>query len=203
MTRPAWVGTRYDPTIHHRRFIRLRHYDYSQAGAYFVTVCTQDRLCWLGIIRDGEVFRSGSGHVVQAVWQGLPARFPTAELDQFIVMPNHIPGVIIVGAQFIAPSPPEAAPSRPEASDVDHTPVARGEGVINHAPTLGEIVRTLKAASARLIRKDHVSEFAWQRNYYEHIIRDQADLLRIREYIADNPARWERDQLHPDNPSRW
>jgi REP element-mobilizing transposase RayT len=97
-------------------------------------------------------------------------------------MPNHIHGIILVGAQFIAPD---------QSTSIQ-------EGAMNRAPTLGEIVRTYKAISTRLIRRTVNSGFAWQRNYYEHVIRNDSSLQRGREYIVNNPARWAEDEENPD-----
>ena len=173
---------KYDPDKHHRRSIRLKGYDYSQPGAYFVTVVTQDRACLFGEIVDGEMQLNNSGQIAKAAWDELPARFPSVRLDAFIVMPNHVHGINIVGAQFIAPSDGFGATN---------------QGVMNHAPTLGEIVRAYKAASTRLIRQAGTPDFAWQRNYYEHVVRDEESLNRIRQYILDNPERWEFDHENP------
>jgi len=119
----------------------------------------------------------------QTVWFELPGSFPQIRLDHFVIMPNHIHGIIFVGAQFIAP--------RGSSNTVQ-------TGAINRAPTLGEIVRTYKAISTRTIRRTGCAHFKWQRNYYEHIIRDENSLNRIRQYIADNPIRWDTDR---DNPA--
>jgi REP element-mobilizing transposase RayT len=116
-------------------------------------------------------------------------------LDSFVVMPNHIHGIIIVGAQFIAPDSVQfIAPSSVPHNQVDTVQ----EGVMNRAPTLGEIVRAFKAASTRTIRQAANPEFAWQRNYYEHIIRSEESLNRIRQYVLDNPLRWAIDRENPD-----
>ena len=157
---------KYDPDKHHRRSIRLKGYDYAGPGAYFVTICTQDRACFFGAVADGEMQLNNSGQIAKAAWDELPARFPSVRLDAFIVMPNHVHGIIMVGAQFIAPSDGFGATN---------------QGVMNHAPTLGEIVRAYKAASTRLIRQAGTPDFAWQRNYYEHIVRDEEALDRIRQ----------------------
>lgn len=179
--------------IHHRRSIRLQDYDYAQAGAYFVTICAQNRECLFGKVMDGKMMLNDTGRVAQAVWDGLPGRFPTIELDQFVVMPNHLHGILVlVGTQFIAPTIP-----RQGVINRAPTMMQQGQGVINRAPTLGEIVRTFKAATARQIRLVGLSEFGWQRNYYEHVIRDEDSLNRIREYIATNPLRWELDRENP------
>ena len=174
----------YNSDNHHRRSIRLKGYDYGSAGAYFVTICTQNRTCWFGVLADGEMRLNDAGRVAQASWDELPARFPDVRLDTFVVMPNHVHGIIIVGAQFIAPSDGFGT------ATID-------QGAMNRAPTLGEIVRTFKAVSPRLIRRSANPDFAWQRNYYEHVIRDDESLNRIRQYILDNPGRWVFDRENP------
>jgi len=172
---------------HWRRSIRLRGYDYSSEGAYFVTICIQNRKLLLGEVVADETVLSEYGRVIAECWDDLPRHYPHVELDAFMIMPNHVHGIIVlndVGAQFIAPN---------------------YQGVMNHAPTLGEIIRTFKAMSTRLIRKTDQgtinrapTEFGWQRNYYEHIIRNEDELSRIRQYIIDNPARWSEDEENPE-----
>ncbi len=147
-----------NPDTHHRRSIRLKGYDYKQAGVYFVTVCTQTRTCFFGDMVDGEMQLNDAGRIAQVSWAELPARFQNIDLDAFVVMPNHIHGIILVGAQFIAP----LNSSQPPFADTD-------QGAINRAPTLGQIVRTYKAVTTRLIRQTGNTTFAWQLNYYEHI----------------------------------
>jgi REP element-mobilizing transposase RayT len=192
---------KFNPEKHHRRSIRLRGYDYSKTGAYFVTICTRNRECWLGEIVDGAMVLNDIGRIVQSVWEGLPDCFPTIALDAFVIMPNHIHGIIIVGAQFIAPSfqttPHSHAVFNNIASNDKPASVLFDQGVMNHAPTLGKIVRTFKAASVRQIRKNNRAYFAWQRNYYEHISRDEDELDRTREYILQNPSRWAEDENNP------
>ena len=175
---------------YHRRSIRLKDYDYSQSGAYFVTICTRNRECFFGDIEDGGMVLSDVGKIVQSVWKALPNRFPSIGLDTHVMMPNHIHGIITVGEQFIAPNLNTMITNNKESFDKD---------VMNHAPTLGEILRTFKAISTRVVRKDNLNEFAWQRNYYEHIIRNEQSLNRIRQYIAENPLRWAHDKENPLN----
>jgi hypothetical protein len=127
---------KFNPDVHHRRSTRLKGYDYSWAGAYFVTICTKNRECLFGEVMAGRMRLNDAGRIVQLTWNGLPRRFPTAELGGFVVMPNHVHGIVMVGAQFIAPDPPGAGHLHPVIN----------QGVINHAPTLGEIIRTFKAA---------------------------------------------------------
>ena len=166
-----------------RRSVRLQGYDYSQPGAYFVTVCTRGRECLFGSVVNYEMQLNDVGRTVWLVWQELPKRFVGITLDAFTVMPNHIHGIIFVGAQFIAPSHPTSAE----------------RGAMNRAPTLGEIVRTYKAISTRLIRQSIKAGFVWQRNYFEHVIRDDHSLERIRDYIVNNPARWDEDEENPEH----
>src|SRR3990172_8887322 len=125
------IQGRVDPEKHHRRSIRLKGYDYAQEGVYFVTVCTQTRACLFGAVADGEMQLNNAGEIAKAAWDDMPARFPSVRRDAFIVMPNQFRGIIIVGAQFIAPS-----------DGFDGT----NQGVMNYAPTLGDMVRAYKAA---------------------------------------------------------
>ena len=198
----------------HRRPLRLQGYDYAQAGAYFVTVCTRDRLCALGDVVNGEMVLSPAGHLAHAAWQVLPQHYPGARLDAWVIMPNHVHGIIwladnerqTVGAGFkparrrpdavgTGPKPAQwpSDPPRPRSG-----PVGAGFEPARHG--LPEIVRAFKTFSARRInqaRNTTGSQF-WQRNYYEHVIRSEDALTRIRQYIADNPAKWHED---PENPN--
>ena len=162
---------------HRRRSLRLRGYDYSWAGAYFVTVCTYNRACLFGEIVNGEMRLNGVGQVARRVWDGLPRHYRHVELDAVVVMPNHVHGILtLVGAGFKpAPTPRHGLP---------------------------EIVRAFKTFSARRINglRHTPGVPVWQRNYYEHIIRNETALNRVRQYIMDNPARWAED---PENPTRW
>ena len=181
----------FDPRIHHRRSIRLRGYDYSQAGAYFVTICVQNRECLFGLIAGGEMRLNEAGKIVQTTWNALPDYYSHIELDGLVIMPNHLHGIIVlrdlVGAGF-----------KPAPTTTNPAPANQRHG-------LPEIVRALKTFSSRRINEWRNTPGAklWQRNYWEHIIRSDADHLRIREYINNNPAYWEMDGLHPaQNPER-
>ena len=211
----------YDRERHHRRSIRLRNYDYAQAGAYFVTVCTHDRQCLFGEIEDGEVHLNGMGEIVAACWDAIPAHFPDVELDAFVVMPNHVHGVLVIAAPSLEPTlePPTAvAPlqaSRPGPGGgrwwsgrnevvgdrATHASPLRGGGPPRGPKprSVGAVVGSFKAAVSRRITGVHgtAGGSIWQRNYYEHVIRDERDLDRIRPYIAANPARWPDDVENP------
>ena len=201
---------KYNPEIHHRRSIRLQGYDYSQAGAYFVTICTQNRECLFGDIVNGEMRLNEVGRVVESVWDGLPGHYAHVELDAMVIMPNHFHGVIVltpVGAGDVGAGDVGAGGVR--AGDVRAGDVRAGDvrAGLKPAPTptavrhgLSEIVRALKTFSSRRINelRQTPGSKLWQRNYWEHIVRNESELNRIREYILANPAHWELDKLHPD-----
>jgi putative transposase len=181
-----------ESVIPKRKSLRLPNYDYSQPGGYFVTICTARRKNFFGCINNGIFKATDVAAVIQHVWEDLPNRFPIIILDAFVIMRNHLHGIIIVGAQFIAPSSVVANEIENKNKNENEF-----EGVMNHAPTLGKIIRTFKSTSTRIIRKNAIPQFAWQRNYYEHVIRNEASLNHIRQYICTNHLRWELDRENP------
>lgn len=171
---------------HNRRSIRLPGYDYSQAGAYYVTICVQDRLCLFGDVMNGEVMLNDIGLYVDRCWLEIPKHFPNVVLHEYIIMPNHVHGIIeIVGANNDLPLDKEKITER--AKDI--LPL-RGT-----SKTVGSIVRGFKIGVTKYVRKCTDIYKVWQRNYYEHIIRDYEDYIRIADYIEDNPINWERDDM--------
>lgn len=181
---------RYDPLRRHRRSVRLRGYDYAAPGAYFVTVCAHSRECALGEIAAGGQMRlSGLGRAVETEWQALAGRFPHVRLDAYVIMPNHLHGVLIItdkgdGQRVVNQPRIEAAAAKPTGT---------------RPGSLAAMVQNFKATSARRINalRGAPGNRVWQRNYWEHVVRDEADLARLRAYIRDNPARWAEDQLRP------
>lgn len=174
----------YDPDKHHRRSIRLKGYNYAQAGAYFVTIVTHERAYWFGEIYEGEMCLNEVGHLVVDHWLGLPSRFGSVDLDAFVVMPNHIHGIIVIADGYTNSS---------GSSEADATRQNGRGATAAKSPTLGEVVRTFKAVSTHIIRRSGIAEFGWQRNYHERIIRNEQELANIQGYIAYNPARWLED----------
>ena len=170
--------------IHKRRSIRLQGYDYSQAGAYYFTVCTRDRKCLFGEVVDSQIHVNRTGQTIQTVWDNLPQFYEGIELDAFVIMPNHVHGVILigepVGAIHESPLPP--------------VPIAERRRML-----LSKILGRFKMVTAKQINalRGSSGQPLWQRNYYEHVIRDDQSLKRIRQYIADNPAQWKFDFENP------
>jgi len=181
---------KYDPRFHHRRSVRLRKYDYARPGAYFLTICTLERRCTIATIDTQTTVLTDAGKIVVDLWNDLPRRFAGAVLDVFVVMPNHIHGIIAL----------DGVRSNGALGIVLGTGVTTPQSTLER-PAIGDVVRIFKAASSRRIRQTGDDSFAWQRNYYEHAIRDETDLTAIREYIVTNPARWTQDNLHPDSLS--
>ena len=181
---------KYNPDKHHRRSIRLQNYDYTQQGLYFITICIWQRECLLGNIvgaisyKDSETLAEIQGNsaymelnyygqAVEYNWQILAKKFRNVVLDKFVIMPNHIHGIIQLQS--------------------------------SGGKQLSEIIQNFKTSSARRINQLRNAKGVpvWQRNYYEHIIRNEESLEIIREYIVNNPISWNEDKLHPNNPSRW
>jgi len=192
----------------HRRSIRLREYDYTLAGGYFITICTHQRQPLFGTITDGVVTLSRAGEIVRQCWLDLPRSFPFVELDAFVVMPNHMHGVIVLitdhnrgngeGEAFPLNLGCEtqaitgnASPLRPQL----HLACGTRSG------SLPAIIQNYKSDSTRKVNKHNKTPGSplWQRNYYEYVIRNHYSLDEIRDYIEANPSTWLRDEYNADN----
>ena len=195
--------------IHHRRSIRLPGYDYAQPGAYFVTICTQDRAILLGDVVGGAMRLNAAGLMVEEWWLKLPEKWPAIRTDVFVVMPNHFHAVVVnVGAD------PRVCPGLAGSNqDSGASLAATGSSVAAHAQgahvgaPLHRIMQWFKTMTTNeYIRgvKEHDWESfpgkLWQRNYYEHVVRTDAELDQVRQYILDNPAKWDDDR---ENPRNW
>jgi len=168
-------------TSKNRRSIRLQDYDYTLAGAYFVTIVTQDRRCLFGEVVNGEFQANVFGQIVLNEWEKSGQIRKEIELDAFVVMPNHVHGIIVIAAgmgRATGRSPLQLGPAK---------------------RSVGAFVGGFKAAVTQRINgtRGMPGVSVWQRNYFEHVIRNEASLNRIRQYIADNPMRWEFDRENP------
>jgi len=196
---------KYDPAKHHRRSIRLKGYDYAQVGAYFVTLCVQGRECVLGDVVDGHMMLNDAGQRADQFWPAVADHFADVEIDTWVTMPNHVHAIIVIGRGVVS-TPTVSTPNNEEMGEEKggETPPLHGgggRGVVS-TPTLGQIVAYFKYQTTKSINQMREMPGArfWQRNYWEHVIRDETDLNRIRRYIQTNPLRWVDDQLHPDAP---
>jgi REP element-mobilizing transposase RayT len=182
---------KYDPDKHHRRSIRLSGYDYSQPGAYFVTICAYQRQCLFGEIIDGQMRLNQYGAIVAETYQWLCQHYSYLYTDEWIVMPNHFHAIMVI-TDNLGRGGSRTAPTMGTAPTINSKP-------------LGRLIGAFKTVSTKKINilRDAPATPLWQRNYYEHIIRNQNAMDKIHEYIVNNPLSWHLDQLHPDNPSKW
>jgi putative transposase len=179
---------KFDLHRHHRRSIRLKEYDYSRPGGYFVTIVSYQRECLFGKILKEEMRLNDYGRIVDECWRTIPEHFPNVELGAYVVMPNHVHGIIVIndGADASASA---------RRGTIYRAPTEQfGKPVTGSIPT---IVRTFKAAVTRRIGRELNARDVWQRNYYEHVIRDHEDWDRIHRYIESNPSMWAEDDENP------
>ena len=187
----------YDLQNHNRQTIRLKGYDYAQPGAYFVTICAWQRACLFGKIENGVIYLEQAGQDAQSEWLRLAKRFHNADFSEFVVMPDHVHGIIVIKDTVCRGTAEcrndliiELASRAPDHERFGH-PVA------GSIPT---IVRSYK--SAVTLQVNHLFQNSnrpvWQRNYYEHVIRNEADFELIHKYIQGNQWMWAEDQLNPD-----
>ncbi len=185
---------------YHRKSVRLPEYDYSQPGAYFVTLVTKNRELLFGKIESGEIIINQFGLIVASYWQKLSSYFPI-QIDKFVVMPNHFHGIILImnckGEASGVKVDLITNASSPDASPLPNS--NRPNGTIRGS--LSAIVQHFKSITTRRINslQNTRGVMIWQRNYYEHIIRNEDGLRNIREYINNNPLRWEMDELNRKN----
>lgn len=188
--------SKFDPQKHHRLSIRLPNYDYSQPGAYFVTIVTWHRACLFGEVVDGEMILNKFGLIAKQQWDKLPRRFPNIELGANTIMPNHMHGIIVIMY------------GRGTAGNLTNN---HGEPT-RRAPTHEQFQKPIKGSISTIIRsyKSAVSYRinlmrgtqdipVWQRNYYEHIIRNERDLQNKTDYINAKPMLWDQDDENPIN----
>lgn len=199
------IGMSHNPDLHHRHSIRLKDYDYSRDGAYFVTICTWQRECLFGEIVDGELVLNEMGRVVQAEWERTEKVRENIVLDEYVVMPNHFHGIV-----FIANSVGAMPMARTDATGNQtgilsvHPQVRathRGAPTGPAAGSIGAVLAQFKSIVTKQINilRNNPGCPVWQRNYYERVIRNGNELSRAREYIVNNPMKWELDRENPIN----
>jgi putative transposase len=216
---------KYNPQIHHRRSIRLKGYDYSQAGLYFITICCKDRAHLFGKVVNGEMVLNDAGEIAQKCWLEIPNHFPNVVLHEYVIMPNHVHGIVeFVGANNDSPndnpnpanndSPndnpnpanndsPNDNPNRLENDSPNNNLIRANSNRANSdsplrspSKTIGSVVRGFKIGVTKWLRENTDVYDVWQRNYYEHIIRNEKSHQIISDYIINNPAKWNDDKFY-------
>jgi putative transposase len=186
-----------------RKSIRLKGYDYSAPGYYFVTICTNDRQCLFGEIIDEGMKLNDAGRMVKSVFCEIPVFYKDIVIDEFVVMPNHIHGIVIINYIGVPPRR-DACPERPGAKDWQPQGVAPTDSNLS----LPDVIHRFKSLTThhyiKGVKQNNWKPFRdklWQRNYYEHVTRNEIDLSDTREYILNNPKKWNLDKYNPENPA--
>ena len=196
----------YNPQMHNRRSIRFKGYDYTQAGLYFITICCQNRACLFGEIENGKMMLNDAGAIANDCWLNIPNHFPNAILHEYVIMPNHVHGIIeLVGANQYSPKTNHHSPNIPVIGDnrAKNVSVIGDNRAKNVSPlrspskTVGSVVRGFKIGVTKWMRQNTDIFHIWQRNYWEHIIRDDISYENISQYIINNPTKWNNDKLNP------
>jgi REP element-mobilizing transposase RayT len=156
-----------------RKLNRLKEYDYSNGGYYFITICTADRDHYLGRIDKEIMIKNDFGNIVEKQWLWLHQNYQYVELDYYVVMPNHFHGIIIIDPSLIT-------------SDIK-------------IKSLSELIGAFKTTSSKIIHSTGLEVFCWQKSFYDRIIRNEKELLKIRQYIHNNPLKWEIEKNNPSN----
>jgi len=218
---------KYNPDIHHRRSVRLRGYDYSQAGLYFITICTQNRLCLFGEIKNGEIILNDAGIMIDKWWNELKHKYRNIKLHEQIIMPNHLHGIIqiinetgSVGADLrvcpdsdlrVCPDDTWQTSKTGQSHRIAPTGTEKsGERALGER-ALGEHIGSPLHAMIQWFKTMTTNEYIrgvknndwprfnkklWQRNYYEHIIRNEKSCYQISEYVQTNPVKWQDDKYY-------
>ena len=191
-----------------RRSIRLKGYDYAQAGLYFVTICCQDREWLFGEILNNKMIFNEAGKHANECWLQIPNHFPNAILHEHIIMPNHVHGIIEltnpVGAKNISPETdnPQNIAKNISPENGDSQPGEKNISPLRSpSKTIGSIVRGFKIGVTKWFRNNMAEQFplqrpVWQRNYYDNIIRNTISYQNISEYIINNPLKWQEDKFY-------
>ena len=155
---------------------RLKGYDYSNLGWYYVTICTKEHVAYFGRVKNGEMFLNKLGKMAKKFWNEIPEHFPEIELDEYVIMPNHIHGIIIINNMDVG--------TRHALSLQQQSP--------KH--NLGNIIGSFKSAVSKYAHENEYKHFKWQRSFYDRIIRNEKELYFIRRYIQQNPLKWELEK---------
>ena len=204
----------YNPQIHNRRSMRLKGYDYSQPGLYFITICCQDKICRFGKIENDEMILNEFGKIAHDEWEKTPQIRPNVQLGEFVIMPNHIHGIIhLDNRRGVLQTPPDLQTPHDMQMPQD-LQTSHDMNILNadvhmgvcktpiHSPsqTVGAIVRGFKSSVTKQWVAMGFTGKLWQRNYYEHIIRNEQSYHAISQYILNNPLKWNNDTFFRNVP---
>jgi REP element-mobilizing transposase RayT len=207
--------------IRARKLNRLKNFDYTQDGCYFVTICSKNRIECFGDVLNEEMRLNEFGRIIRECWLDLPNHYANCELDEYIIMPNHVHGIIVINNENMAMVGTVGTGFKPGKWNKINMAGTVGTGfkhgkwnkinmvgtglkpvptVVGKIYSLSEIIRGFKTFSSRKINEQYPGvEFRWQRSFYDHIIRNEKSLEKIRRYIYYNPAKWEYDRNQPAN----
>ncbi|MBS1257074.1 MAG: hypothetical protein MAG551_00109 [Candidatus Scalindua arabica] len=172
---------------------RLKDWDYSSSGYYYLTICTRDRICYFGDVVNGKMVLSPTGEAVYQCWQEIPKHFSFVRLDGFIIMPNHVHGIIIIDKTHVETQ--NLASLRYE-NDMDSQKPNEPQNKFGpQSKNIASIIRGFKIGVTKFAKKQKIP-FGWQPRFYDHIVRDEKDLNRIRQYMVNNPTIWKKDDLY-------
>ncbi len=191
-----------DDNYFHRQSLRLRGYDYSQPGKYFVTIVTKDRECLFGNVINDNMVLNDAGKSVKGFWLSIPEHYPKVVLDAYIIMPNHVHGIIVIKDKKFnntVPVIPVGVPVipvgvqnlEPLRDDIIIPKINQYQKIIPRS--LGSIIRGFKIGVTKWFREYTEIHDVWQRNFYDHIVQTEKELWRIRAYIKNNPVHWDND----------
>ncbi len=170
-----------------RKDNRLTSYDYSQIGYYFVTICTKRHVEWFEKIENEQMILNQYGEIVKKQWLWLAEHFPYVSLDKWILMPNHLHGIVVI----------DSLPIVGTGRDLSLHQLPQENGI--KIKPLSDLIGAFKTTSSKMIHQQGLGEFLWQRSFYDHIVRDESSLNKIREYISNNPINWGIDRIHKTN----
>ena len=175
---------KYNPQIHNRQSLRLKGHDYGSEGLYFITICTYDRNHYFGEIKNGEMILNAAGKIAVECWGNIPNHFPHTKLYEYVIMPNHVHGIIEITENA-------------RLAGMDGDVRSKNFSTLQSpSKTIGSIVRGFKIGVTKWMRQNTEIKNVWHRNYYDHIIRNDSDYYRIAEYIIKNPKKWKEDKFY-------
>ncbi len=196
----------YNPEIHKRKSIRLKGYDYSCADLYFITICTKNKEPLFGDIDNAKMIFSDGGNIAQRCWQDIPKHYPETKLYEYIIMPNHVHGIIQITNENVGACP--RVQRRVQNFEPFHNKTLQHDSPKNNHPSkanqyqkvipksIGSIIRGFKIGVTKWFRQNTEIHSIWQRGFYERIIRNEQAYFKISEYINDNPLTWQKDRYH-------